>query len=69
MTQNLQSESLHHDCSWALASALAELLAELLPDDERRKFFDSSYQASRACLDAFCARVERQAKRINPTEG
>ena len=67
MSQGMLHERLIHDCSWAAAAVLENMVAPVLREEERREFLAQAYQSVRAAIESFLIFKNREAARINPS--
>jgi hypothetical protein len=56
--------SLRHDCAWAGARALLEIVAPALRPEEHKDFFDEAYRACAAMIEAYEREMQREAARL-----
>lgn len=60
------SHRLQHDCAWAAATALLDLVAPCLRPEEHRDAFDEFYTAVRAALESYEREVQQEGRRMFP---
>lgn len=60
----MPSASLIHDHSWALATAILEMVKPCLREEEQREAFEMFLEASKAMLAKYEEAAARQAKRL-----
>jgi hypothetical protein len=60
-------ERLIHDCAWAHAQILMDLVGHVFREEEQRELFAAFYTSSRRALEAFLHQQERQHQRLRPS--
>ncbi len=58
---------LQHDTAFALATALLDIVANCLRDEEKRDCWQEFYLASRAAIEAYESHAERMRQRLGPS--
>lgn len=62
------NQRLQHDVSFALATALLEIVQNCIRPEEQRDCFDEFYRAARAALEAYDIQAERMRQRLHPSQ-
>ena len=60
-------DRLLHDCAWAEAHALMELVGHNFREEEQREVFAAFYRASRAGIEAYRSQSEMEGRRLRPS--
>jgi len=60
------NQRLQHDCAFALATALLEMVGNCIRLEERRDCWEEFYRASLAGIQAYDIQAERMRRRLNP---
>lgn len=55
---------LDHDCAYATAKAVLDMVGHLLREEEQREFFNMTFKAIEACLIQRDMLLERERKRL-----
>jgi hypothetical protein len=56
--------SLRHDCAWAGARSLVEIVVPCLREEERRDAFEEFYRVCAAMIEAYEQQMQREAARL-----
>jgi hypothetical protein len=62
------NERLIHDVAWAFSHAMLDTVGHLLREEEQREFFAAAYNGARGAIEQYCVQVDRQNRRITPSQ-
>ncbi|GEM_PF-3029025 len=61
------NQRLRHDCAWACATALLDVVRDVLMDFEHKDFHEEAYRIVLAALEAYDLQCQREAARLRPS--
>ena len=63
----MDTARLQHDCAFAMATALLEIIGPCLRDEERNDAFWEFYRVTRTGIESYVIQRNRELARLNPT--
>jgi hypothetical protein len=64
----MKSQSLLHDHAFALATAILDMVAPCLREEEKREAFEMFYTAAKAAFESYETCADRMERRVRPSK-
>lgn len=62
----MSAQRIQHDCAFAAATALLDIVRGVLLEQEHGDFHEEAYKVCKAMLEAFLREYEHEFKRLHP---